>query len=223
MSEPATSRSGLGPRIVALFEPLAFVGLASLYVWFVQPLDSDWIRGPAITVVVLIPFASNLGHRDRPAMLGLRLDNLAASAKEVGAFTLIAAAIVLAIGEAAGAGFDPRPGTWRALLTYPAWGLAQQYAMQSFTLRRLEEGIGRTIPAAAVAALLFAWLHWPNLPLAALTLVAGFFWCLLFTRHPNLLTLGLSHGWLAVILRYSWPAEWLHNLRIGPSYWTWSP
>jgi len=48
-------------------------------------------------------------------------------------------------------------------------------------------------------------------------------WCLLFYRQPNLFILALSHGWLAVLVRYSWPAEWLRNLRIGPSYWTWTP
>lgn len=223
MHEPVMPRSGRRPRIAPLLEPLAFVALATLYVWLVQPLDNDWIRGPFIALVVVIPFASNLGHRDRSSTLGLRLDNLAASAMEVGAFTLIAATIVLLVGAAVGAGLELRPETWRALLSYPAWGVAQQYAMQSFTLRRLEDGLGRTVPAAALAALLFAWLHWPNVALAAVTLVAGFFWCLLFSRNPNLLTLGLSHGWLAVLLRYSWPPEWLHNLRIGPSYWTWSP
>lgn len=223
MTEPTRPRSGRGPQIAPLLEPTVFVGLALLYVWLVQPLDNDWLRGPVLAVIVLIPFASSFRHRDSPARLGLRLDNLFASGMEVAAFTLIAAGLVVVIGAAAGAGLDPRPGTYRALLSYPLWGLAQQYAMQSFTLRRLEEGLGRTVPAAALAALLFASLHWPNVPLAAVTLVGGFFWCLLFSRHPNLLTLALSHGWLAVILRYSWPAEWLHNLRIGPSYWTWSP
>ena len=56
-----------------------------------------------------------------------------------------------------------------------------------------------------------------------MTLVGGYVWCRLFHRQPNLFTLAISHGWLAVLVRYSWPAEWLHNLRIGPGYWTWTP
>ncbi|MHC4957203.1 MAG: hypothetical protein ACYTGN_02425 [Planctomycetota bacterium] len=42
-----------------------------------------------MAVSVLIPFVSVFAHRDRPRDLGLRLDNLGASAREVGLFTLI--------------------------------------------------------------------------------------------------------------------------------------
>ncbi len=95
--------------------------------------------------------------------------------------------------------------------------------MQSFTYRRLREATERPPIAAGLTALLFAALHYPNLPLLLLTLAGGYVWCRLFERHANLITLALSHGWLAVLLRATWPAEWLHNLRIGPSYWTWTP
>ncbi len=71
--------------------------------------------------------------------------------------------------------------------------------------------------------MLFASLHYPNMALVLVTLVGGYAWCRLFERHPNLITLAVSHGWLAVLLRAFWPAEWLHNLRIGPGFWTWTP
>ena len=149
--------------------------------------------------------------------------DLAASAREVGLATLLGAIIVVAIGLFVGHAPESRPGIVRAILLYPFWGLAQQYAMQSFTFRRLRGATGAVLAAAALTGILFGVAHWPNLALALVTAVGGFFWCLLFHRNPNLLTLAISHGWLAVVLRASWPAEWLHNLRIGPTFWTWMP
>jgi membrane protease YdiL (CAAX protease family) len=204
-----------------ILEPLVFVSLALVYIWVVQPTRVDWLRIPFLSLIVLIPFASNYLHGDRLKELGLRVDNLAASAREVAIVTLAAGVAVVGIGLLAGTTPVTRPGIVRAIALYPFWGLAQQYAMQSFTYRRLREGVGQPALAAALAAAFFAAAHYPNLALAAVTLIGGFLWCLLFQRRPNLITLALSHGWLAVLLRASWPSTWLHNLRIGPSFWTW--
>jgi membrane protease YdiL (CAAX protease family) len=203
-----------------VLEPLLFVSLAVVYSWVIRPTHNDWLRIPFLVVIVLIPFASNLLHRDRLRDLGLRFDNLRASAREVGMATAIGAVAILAVGTLTG---DPhfRDRMVQSFFVYPLWGLIQQYAMQSFTYRRLREGIAQPGLAAAAAAALFASVHWPNWPLALVTLVGGYVWCRLFERHPNLITLALSHGWLAVLLRYSWPVDWLRNLRIGPSYWEW--
>ncbi|UCF21196.1 MAG: CPBP family intramembrane metalloprotease [Gemmatimonadota bacterium] len=207
----------------AILEPLLFVALAIVYVWVIQPTRNDWIRTPYMALVVLIPFASNLIHGDRLRDIGLRFDNLPASARDVGLATLFGGVLVIAISLLAGQSPSLDREVSAAFFSYPLWGLAQQYAMQSFTLRRIFGATGHKRGAAAGTALLFAFLHWPNLALAIVTLVGGYVWCRLFIRHPNLLTLALSHGWLAVLLRYSWPADWIHNLRIGPSFWTWTP
>jgi membrane protease YdiL (CAAX protease family) len=213
-----------GPAVPkSALEPLVFVALALAYVWVVRPTHNDWLKIPFLSVIVLIPFVSNAIHRDRLRDLGLRLDNLLVSAREVGIATAIGAAVVVAIGLVAGSGPVFHRAVLRSFLVYPLWGLAQQYAMQAFTYRRLREGTDRPGIAAALTALLFASVHYPNLPLVLVTLVGAYFWCRLFERHPNLFTLAISHGWLAVLVRYSWSAEWLRNLRIGPGYWTWTP
>ncbi len=204
-------------------QPLVFVALTLAYIWVIRPTGNDWLKIPVFTIIVLIPFTSNFFHRDRLRELGLRLDNLWASGVQVGLATLIGAIAVVGVGMLTGAGPDFPRGVARSFLLYPLWGLAQQYAMQSFTYRRIREGSGRPVLAAAITATLFASAHWPNPALALMTLVGGYVWCRLFEGQPNLITLALSHGWLAVLLRYSWPAEWLHNLRIGPDYWAWTP
>lgn len=225
--ESSESETGRAARLLGSLtqrpavEPAIFVGLAFIFIWVIRPTEHDWLKVPFLAVIVAIPFASNYMHRDRLPALGIRVDNLWSSALEVGLFTAIMALSVLLIGISTGTEPTARPDIGRSILLSPMWGLIQQYAMQSFTYRRLREGTHRPVVAAALTALLFASLHYPNAALALATLVGGFFWCLLFERTPNLFTLALSHGWLAILLRASWPAEWLHNLRIGPSFWTW--
>jgi hypothetical protein len=204
-------------------EPLLFVSLALLYIWLVRPTRSDLLKGPMLAVIVLIPFISVFLHRDALREMGLRVDNLIVSARDVGLVTLLGAVIVLGIGLLAGARPRLHAGLLDDFLLYPLWGIVQQFAMQAFTYRRLREGIGGVAASAILTAFLFAAVHYPNLALALATAAGSYVWCRLFERQPNLITLALSHGWLAVLLRYSWPAAWLHNLRIGPGYWTWTP
>jgi hypothetical protein len=204
-------------------EPLLFISLALLYIWLVRPTQNDLLKGPMLAGIVLIPFISVFLHRDGLREMGLRLDNLVVSARDVGLITLLGAVIVLGIGLLAGARPRLHAGLIDDFLLYPLWGIVQQFAMQAFTYRRLREGIGGVAASALLTAFLFGVVHYPNLALALVTAVGGYAWCRLFERHPNLFTLALSHGWLAVLLRYSWPAAWLHNLRIGPGYWTWTP
>ena len=217
----ASGRAGTAGR--GVWEPLIFVGLAVLYVWLIRPTGNDLLKGPVLVVIVLIPFLSVFVHRDRLRDMGFRTDNLVPSVRDVGVATLIGAALVLGLGFAVGGRPRLHAGLIDDFLLYPIWGLAQQFAMQSFTYRRLRGGIQGIGTRAALTAFLFALLHLPNPALVLVTLVGGYVWCRLFERHPNLITLAVSHGWLAVLLRYSWPAEWLHNLRIGPGYWTWTP
>ncbi len=204
-------------------EPVVFVGLALIFIWIIRPTDNDWITAPLLSILFIFPLASTYLHRDTRRELGLRVDNFGPSIREVGAFTIIAAALVAGAAPLIGTGPASQPNIWRSLLLYPAWGLAQQFAMQSFTYRRLRQTSRRPMTAAALTAILFASLHFPNMPLTILTLLAGYVWCRLFERHPNLITLALSHGLMAVLLRATWPSEWLHNLHIGPRYWTWTP
>lgn len=217
------SRGARSRRAASAIEPAVFVLLVLLYIWIIQPTHDDRLRIPVMVAIVLLPFVSAYLHGDGLRDLGLRIDNIGASAREVGLATLAGAVAIVAIGLLAGHAPESRSGIVGAVFLYPFWGLAQQYAMQSFTYRRFHEATGLAPAAAALTAVLFGAAHYPNLALASVTLVGGFFWCLLFQRYPNLITLALSHGWLAVLLRASWPAAWLHNLRIGPSFWTWSP
>ena len=166
-----------------------------------------------------MPIVSMVLHREGPGQIGLRLDILARSAREVGVMTLAAAALLVACGIPGGGA--PRLPADLALIApvYLVWGLLQQLALQAFVLRRLCGPVRDPRKAALLSATLFATLHLPNPVLTPATLVAGYAWCRLYARTPNLITLACSHATLALLTLASFPPAWIHQLRVGPRYW----
>ncbi len=208
-------------RVVLVGEVLLFVGACAAYIWLLAPTarHPHWYHIAGIIALGAFPICMNLLHGDRPKDSGIRLDNLAASAKPVAVVTIIFAAGIIIVGLAAG-GFHWVK--WRRFAElcggYLTWGLVQQYLLQAFALRRLRQAAMPLVPAALTAAGLFALIHSPNWPLVGLAFVAGVAWCLLFARRPNLLPLGAAHAVLAVLLYHAWPVSWLDGLTIGTMY-----
>ncbi|HET7226187.1 MAG TPA: CPBP family glutamic-type intramembrane protease [Candidatus Eisenbacteria bacterium] len=198
-------------------EPLLFVALLSAFIWIAPALPLA-LAVACILGLAAIPIASNILHHDAPARLGFRLDNLTAAARHVAPVTALGALAIVAAGRLSGAA--PRADIALAALGYPLWGLAQQYALQGFVHRRIAERWGENRTAAALSAGLFALVHLPNPVLVAGTAVAGYGWCRAHQRAPNLVVLALSHALLAALLLAALPLAWHHDLRIGPTYWT---
>ena len=204
-------------------QPFVFAALVSIYIWWVAPAAGMVPQAMCLAVLGSLPLASNLVHRDGWRDIGLRLDNLPRSALAVGGASAAMAFLVatgLMVATLAGtAGRFSLPSAV-AILTGPLWSFVQQYVLQGFVRRRLRAACGpRT--AAAVAALLFGSLHAPNPVLVPATTLAGYVWCRLHERAPNLFTLALSHAGLAVLVLAVFPAAWHHGLRVGPGYRTW--
>ncbi|HEY3216028.1 MAG TPA: CPBP family glutamic-type intramembrane protease [Candidatus Eisenbacteria bacterium] len=200
-------------------EPFTYLALLLFYIWWFEPRAGAGQNVAARVLLGILPILSSLLHRDRPRDVGLRVDNLLRSARQVGEPSLVAAALILTIGGLTGT--TPRfdLGTVYALAGYPVWALWQQFVLQGFVHRRLALAWGRPRQAAAVAALVFGLVHLPNPVLMVATTWGGYLWCRYHARTPNLVTLAISHGWLATLLSVSLPSEWLHQLVVGPGYW----
>jgi membrane protease YdiL (CAAX protease family) len=200
-------------------QALGFVAALNLYIWWVEPAASEAGRALGLLLLTALPICSNLLHRDRARDLGIRLDNLYGSGREVATATVICSLVILA--GSAGFGWHSRLSPKAALIIagYLAWGLTQQYALQAFVHRRLRESLGHPRVASAVAALLFGVVHLPNPVLVVTTIVAGYIWCRLYDRSPNLFTLAASHAWLATMLMTHVPRDIHHVMRLGPGYW----
>jgi len=132
---------------------------------------------------------------------GMRLDNFGSALRAHLAFAAVAAVGFVAYGLV----FDSLNlplSFWLTVGLYPVWGIAQQFALQNLLARNLRDAIRHPAAVALVAALLFSVAHYPQLQLVALTLVAGFFFTLIYRRHPNLWAVGIAHGLLGSLAFY---------------------
>jgi hypothetical protein len=202
---------------LSLIEVAALSFLLLSYIWTWQ----DAFPGSRTVVIVLglsFVLSSNfLLHRDRPSALGFRGDNLGSSLRTVVPFTLAMAAPLVAIGGMFGT-LRPLEIALVELAGLFFWGFVQQYALQGLVLTRLGDVFRRPASSAAAAALVFALHHLPNPLLTVASFGAGWAWCRLFQRDPNLLTLTVSHLVLSLALSHALSADWTGGMRVGPGY-----
>jgi membrane protease YdiL (CAAX protease family) len=165
-----------------------------------------------------VAVASNFAHRDGRRELGLQYENFWRAVKVLAGPTVVLVGVLLAVGYAMESlNFGERAFRFRPRRF--VWPLVQEYLLQCFLNRRLQDAFGKGWRSAGMAALIFAGLHAPNPVLMGATFIAGYFWTRAFQREPNLLAVTLSHSLLGFVLRYSLPVEWLPNMRIGWSFW----
>src|SRR5688572_17880213 len=88
--------------------------------------------------VALLLLGSPWLNRDAPQRLGLRLDNLGAALRRVLPVTLLAAVISIAAGYAL-VSIEWPGNPIVALAYYFMWAAAQQFALQSVILLRLDD------------------------------------------------------------------------------------
>jgi hypothetical protein len=132
---------------------------------------------------------------------GLRRDNFLPALRANLCFGVTATLLMLAYGLTAGT--LPVPSEfWLALLLYPGWGIAQQFALQNLVARNLTELVPYPLLRAISAAVLFSAAHYPRLALMGLVFPAAMAFVLIYQRWPNLWAVGLVHGWLAAPALY---------------------
>jgi len=165
-----------------------------------------------------VAFVSNVTHGDGLREIGLRVDNLGRALRLLALPTGSAALGILAIGFA----FESVNLGERFLFhlrTLPLWTLVQQYALQGFIHRRLQDLLGKGNRTALSVAVIFALLHLPNPVLVVGTFLGGYVWAWTFQREPNLLALAASHTLLSALLANAFPASLLPNMKVGWGYW----
>jgi len=151
--------------------------------------------------------------------LGIRFDNLKASAKEciiAGLIALIPIVVIFLFYID-----DYEPHTFSGLMTYYAQylggGLAQQFFLQSFLFLSLKNIFKRNFIVIIFAAAIFSLMHMPNIPLVVITFFAGLTSCILFSRNRNIFTLGFFHATFAMIVYVTLcPGLISDTLHIGP-------
>lgn len=88
---------------------------------------------------------------------------------------------------------------------YPAWGIIQQFLIASLVARNLEKI--KTINLSKIqiflsTSIVFAWVHFPSLPLMIFTFFMELVFLFAYFKWKNLWVLGLYHGWIAGLLLF---------------------
>lgn len=191
------------------------VALVSLYTWVVVPLLG--VRRPlGALVVILVLLVSVVRQVRQGSSWGVVLRHFLPALGWALLLTLPILGITLGRRPSAVDAFLDG----RMSLVFSAmflWALGQQFSLQAVIFEEMAEKLspGRAIWASAGV---FAALHLPNPFLTAVTFVAALGWCWIYSRHPNIVPLALSHaaGSLAIILTVD--RSITGGMRVGYSY-----
>ncbi len=189
---------------------LALVAIVLGYTWVADPLvdvRGAW-RALPVTLVLAVCVAHNLKHGDWGFSRRAFLPGLGWSM----ALTMPIAVALWFIGHALG----PAPVRQAPPLDFlyvMVWGGCQQLVLQTVVLREAQGAAPK--PAALFAAAIFAALHLPNPFLAIVTFVGGMAWCWIYSRHPNIIPLTLSHAVATVVILMSFDPSVTGGLRTG--------
>jgi hypothetical protein len=204
-------------RILTLAEALTLVGYIAWYIWQLQAAKpNSWLVFP---IWLLASFAL---HRDTPKTLGLRADNLWPATRQglqiFGTFAIGSLAAALSFGA-----FHQMPVHLlqaRRFLSYFAFCVLQQVALNSYLSNRLLYAFENPRITALVAGGIFAALHWPNPVLVPLTFIGGTAMSWLFTRERNILPLIAGQAVIGTLIWWAFPVAWHHGMRVGPGYYS---
>ena len=207
-----------GTAVASSFEVALVVGFLLVYIWILEPRSRTY-AGPGFVLFFLFTFLSHLRHNDSAADLGIRFDTFGRALRE--GLLVIAPTVVLAgvLGLTLGVGiaFDPWRMATSVLWAYP-WALFQQYGLQSVIGRRLGEVIPHPVGHDVACAAVFGALHLPNPFLTVVTFGAGYCFCALFRRCPNLFALAVAHTIASTALYHFLPVQITGYLRVGPGF-----
>jgi len=208
------ARSSIFTRDLAELS-LGFLAILAI-LWL--PTRQQLIFGPIVLLTPLMLVLLRLPSRFELGLSGRGL---------VSALWIVPAAVAVAflgvlIARAAGTYHPLYHGDLAHAGGYVLWTIYQQFLLQDYFMPRLTR-ILSSDAAVAVAAILFAVAHLPNIPLTIATLVWGAVSCALFRRYRSLWILGLTQGLLGLCFAVCVPDTMHHHMRVGLGYFHYGP
>jgi membrane protease YdiL (CAAX protease family) len=195
-----------------LIELIFGYGVIIGIIW--SPEHWQRVLSPIALVVTLLLVLARSSSRDE---LGLNWRGFVASI-----WILPAAVALAAVSIFAAAKIGTLHALYKADFThvsgYVLWTIYQQFLLQDFVMDRLLSLTRSENAAVAIAGILFAAAHLPNLALTVATLVWGVASCALFRRYRSVWVLGLAQGLLGLCFAVCVPDALHHHLRVGLGY-----
>jgi membrane protease YdiL (CAAX protease family) len=192
---------------------LAILTVILSYTWWLEPrVSGEFVAVPAAAVLAL-----TLWSAIRSREWGLSVRALGPATRAAAMFTPSAVAVVIAFGAAMGT-LHERRETLAELAALVAWGGGQQWVLQTVVLREAKHVASSRWIAVFLAAALFASVHLPNPFLTSMTFIGALAWCAIYSRHPNLIPLALSHAIATLAILYAFDDTITGRLRIGQAF-----
>jgi hypothetical protein len=201
--------------IATAFEVALIFSAILAYIWLWQHTSPRvWIALFALIIV------SHVLHRDTLRGLGLGRNAFRTSAQWVLPLAILLYLPMLFYGFKHHYLAFLRP-TWQSLvllLGYGCWCAFQQYLTQSYFHNRLMLVIRNRHVSSALVGIMFSATHIPNLILMVATLIAGFVFAEVFSRHRNIWPLAMAQAVGGLLLAAVAPDALIHHMRVGPGY-----
>ncbi len=216
---PAPGSRGRARAATAL-ELLLVYACILLYIWRWQSEHpSLWI--PLLAFIIF----THVFHHDTPRAMGLTLHEIRGNATIILplAAAIYGAAIVYALATHRLRLFWPGEATLGRFAGYAVWCCFQQYLSQSYFHRRLMRVVRTPHLAPVLVGIMFGGTHIPNHVLMIVTTVGGIILAEVFARHPNIWPLALAQAVGGLLIAALVPAQLIHNMRVGPGYYTYRP
>ena len=178
--------------------------MAVVFTGFCKFLFVDYLRQKFwFVTIACIAWSLYILYRIRrdkslPGYWGLRKEGFKSSLKVVLPLAIVAILTFVIVGTARGTLML----NWHILpilILYPFWGTIQQFLIIGLIARNLSDFENHTIPKSVVvvaSSAVFSAVHYPSLPLMAVTFVLALLYTILYLKFNNLWILGLFHGWL---------------------------
>jgi len=209
VSQPQTSLRDLFELTVGFLAILAVLWL---------PASEQLIFGPIALLAPLI-----LVLRQRPSTRALGLDYRSfVSSLWILPTAVVFAIVAILLARAAGTFHTLYDADFAHVGGYVLWTVYQQFLLQDYFMPRLTRLLS-TDAAIALAAVLFAVAHLPNVTLTVATLVWGAVSCALFRRYRSLYVLGVAQGLLGLCFAVCVPDAFHHHMRVGLGYFHYQP
>jgi hypothetical protein len=211
-------RSDLDAALQGL-EVVFLLGFLLYFIWVLGPQSGGRYGLPGLVFFVGFVAVSAWLHGDRPADLGIRFDTFGRAMAEAAAVIGPALLLAFVIGRYMEGGRSINTGRYfLAFLEVYPWALFQQFGLQCFFSRRLGGAIKEPFARDVLCAVIFAALHLPNPFLTVVTFAAGYCFCALFRRCPNLFAIGAAHALASSTLFFCLPPAVTHLMKVGPGY-----
>lgn len=206
-------------RAASAAEVLSVYAGILLYIWRWQfTIPWFWI------VLLAVIWISHVAHRETLRSLGLTRHELRACAKTtLPLFLLLLISLIVALALRPSLLFAAPYESAFSLGGYTAWCAVQQYLAQSYFHRRLAAVVRSPHLSSLLVGVLFGAAHIPNPVLMIATALGGWIFAEIFARHPNVWPLAITQAVGGILLRGALPPSLIHNMRVGPGYFTYQP